>query len=359
MGFREATQRNQNFKKSTSISTSNINKVNVPPATKRPSPASQHNTDWRMKDLIPSFETPKAYADEVYDTNIAAADAGTKFTQEGYDPNFDGIKEKNQDDLKMSLYDKNDPTQIHDKVPFMIGAYDFANWRWDFGGDGHTSRGASGEEQQGSTPTPEPTPEPTQEFKFRDSLSISEMPVNPKPVNPVKNATGFGVVDYIANNVQTQYYKLGSEVNKDQHSQALNQQSLYQFENLVQDKFSTLISTPNALNEDSFKNIKNLINNSNIPNVDKKRLLKEYKNKKTNYQKAIGTYKTDTPWLFDTSSGRKPNEAEALSLKIADGTITKKELDKWKLLTGSMPKGGTVTVKGGSMPRILTYEDLF
>jgi len=208
-------------------------------------------------------------------------------------------------------------------------------------------------------PTPEPIVEPTQEFKFRDSLSISEMPVNPKPVNPVKNATGFGVVDYIANNVQTQYYKLGSEVNKDQHSQALNQQSLYQFENLVQDKFSTLISTPNALNEDSFKNIKNLINNSNIPNVDKKRLLKEYKNKKTNYQKAIGTYKTDTPWLFDTSSGRKPNEAEALSLKIADGTITKKELDKWKLLTGSMPKGGTVTVKGGSMPRILTYEDLF
>lgn len=341
MGFREATQRNQKFQKSTSISTSNINKVSTPSVTKRPNPASQHNTDWRLKDLIPSFETPKAYADEGYDSNIPQPVKGTT-PPANIDKNF--------------------------TVPGESVWWNPFSWSGniDFGEPSHISKVANAETQKQNEiidkvpdPTPEPITEPTSEFKFRDSLSIREMPVNPKLVNPVKDATGFGVVDYIANNVQTQYYKLGKEVNKDQHSQALNQQSLYRFENLVQNKFSTLISTPNALNEDSFKDIKNLINNSNIPNADKKRLLKEYKNKKTNYQKAVGTYKTDTPWLFDTSSGRKPNEAEALSLKIADGTITKKELDKWKLLTGSTPKGGTVTVKGGSMPKILTYEDLF
>ena len=78
--------------------------------------------------------------------------------------------------------------------------------------------------------------------------------------------------------------------------------------------------------------------------------IKEYKNKNTNYQK----------FNNDPSSGRKPNEAETLSLKIADGTITRKELNKWNLLTGQdLPKSGKVTTKDGSMPRILTYKDLF
>ena len=63
MGFREAVERNQKFQKSTSISTSNINKVSTTSTTKRPNPASQHNTDWRLRDIISFDPLPSVSAD--------------------------------------------------------------------------------------------------------------------------------------------------------------------------------------------------------------------------------------------------------------------------------------------------------
>ena len=363
----KATKRNTVFKNKTSINTSNINNI-IPSNSGRPSPVNQHTSDWRLKDIIPSFETPKAYADEV-STPVEPVPEVTKEYDNWYNKrSANAVTADNTDTSNMSVFDENNPDHIKNsgtkgESGGLFGGY-FDHLFTSYDDPSHPNNykemEAAAELDKQDDSLPNITPNPDSTFKIKDSLPISEIPVNPKLVNPVKDAVNFGVVDYIANDVQAQYYKLGKDVSKDQHAGALNQQSLYQFENFVQDKFSTLVRTPNALNASSFREIKDLINNSNIPNDDKKRLLKEYKAKKTNYQKSIGSYNTNTPWLFNTSSGRKPNEAETLSLKIADGTITRKELNKWKLLTGQdLPKSGKVTTKDGSMPRILTYKDLF
>ena len=404
MVFKRNTLRNtRTFKQSTSINSSNVKITQSKPVSyKKPTryvnKIYNQNKDWSVNSTIKSIldPVPEADAYESYDPNAGYADGkfqapdGETYVSEGnakfypkegetpYNPYGQHEKTKDMESKYTTTFgehlDKVGPLGVvKGAIEELTGnPHLFTSYDDPFHPNNYKKMGASGAQeedpnnqfwldqknQQGQGQEQGQEQNNTDsEFKFRDSLPISEIPVNPKLVNPVKDATGFGVVDYIGNNVQTQYYKLGSEVSKDQHLGALNKQSLYKFENLVQSNFSTLVSNPNALNENSFKEIKNLINNSNIPNTDKKRLLEEYKKKKIKYQKTQGN-KTSTPWVFDTSSGIKPNEAESLSLKIADGTITKKELNKWKVFTGQdLPKG--VTKPDGSMPKILTYKDLF
>lgn len=361
----KATKRNTVFKNKTSISTSNINNI-TPSNSGRPSPVNQHTSDWRLKDIIPSFETPKAYADEVYDPNIAAADEGTKFTQEGYDPNFG----KNQDDLKMSVYDKNDPTQIHEKVPFMIGAYDFANMRWDFGGDGHTSdpykdRGASGEEQQGSTPGSTPTPDIAQTF-HTDGLPIDEMPrsdlqgqgyfhniiTDQKSIaTPKEGHELFDIPDYVNNEVRSSYYGLGMNVSPEVHTKTINKQQLRKFENSLQKDWSTLVRS-GAVDDVTYLNLQMRIGEANISATEKQRLLSVFDKKKNKLQGTSG------------SSPKNPNKAEQLKNKIDSGNFTGQEWDQYQTLTGNpvlySGNNSKVTRADGTFkPKVLTYKDLF
>jgi len=119
MGFREATQRNQKFQKSTSISTSNINKVNVPPVTKRPSNIGQHTTDWRLKDIVNFGTVPTASA-----------------------ARGDDYKVENIDTSKMSVFDENNPEHMKNSG---LGGGLFSGW---FGEPSYISNVANAETQK-------------------------------------------------------------------------------------------------------------------------------------------------------------------------------------------------------------------
>ena len=110
---------NSKFKKRTSHNTSNIRTQSSPTVSKSPPPRKTvskptpvRNTP-RGSTLTSNvvntlshnpFTIQEATAQESYDTNVAAADEGTKF----------------QDVSKMSLYDKDDPTQIHPENEWSI-----------------------------------------------------------------------------------------------------------------------------------------------------------------------------------------------------------------------------------------------
>ena len=126
----KATKRNTVFKNKTSINTSNINNI-TPSNSGRPSPVKQHTSDWRMKDIIPSFETPKAYADEV-STPVEPAPEVTKEYNNWYNKrSANAVTADNTDTSNMSVFDENNPDHIKNSGTKggIIGG--FLDWRDD------------------------------------------------------------------------------------------------------------------------------------------------------------------------------------------------------------------------------------
>ena len=114
----KATKRNIVFKNKTSINTSNVNNINTVPTStpivsnKRSRYVTQHNSDWRLKDIIPSFETPKAYADEV-STPVEPAPEITKEYDIWYNKrSANAVTADNTDTSNMSVFDENNPDHI-------------------------------------------------------------------------------------------------------------------------------------------------------------------------------------------------------------------------------------------------------
>jgi hypothetical protein len=338
MGFREATQRNQKFQKSTSISTSNINKVSTPSVTKRPSNIGQHTTDWRLRDVVKDFgKVP-----------TVSADRGDDYKVEGLDTS------------KMSVY----VPEKHDKnMKKEFNIFDTTTW---FGEPSHVSQVANAETQkqtevidkvaEGVSTTAESYNSPEPFYKDPQPLpkGLSGQgsfynPLTEKTTLATKpeGSELFSIPDYVGQVERTSYYHLGKNMDSETFKKTLNKQQINKFENSIQKEWSTLVRS-GGVDDMSYLAIQQKITNSNLPIAEQQRLVGVYSKKKEKYQSATGK-----------KSVKAPNEAEQLGFKIADGTITRKELDKWKLLTGSTPKGVTVKIKGGSMPKILTYEDLF
>ena len=339
MVFKRNTLRNtRTFKQSTSINTSNINTGNinpVPQPVSQPTSVSQgrqnyntgYTSEWRLKDLFPT--TPVAYADR--------------------GDNFEKITET---DFKV------DPTAES------LGTYEDL-YNSPGGHRQNTGGGRYSTNEAAATPSSQEikdahsetflfTPgqsNPDSELKIKDSIPINKLPWghqadavtdDGKFATMPQGATKFTIPDYIKNEKNSQYYKLGKNVSPEKHLGALNTQSLYKFENEIQYQWQGLVSNPSLLDSTSFRALENKINDSNIPRNDKTRLIEEYKKKKKNYQKAAGGYGTDTPWSFGNVSSKTPNKAETIKLKLLSGEqVSAKEMKQYSILTGT-PLGSSL-----------------
>lgn len=334
MVFKRNTLRNtRTFKQSTSINTSNINTNNIsnkPPVKTiiQPTSVSQgrqnyntgYTSDWRLKDLFST--TPVAYADR--------------------GDNFEKIAET---DFKV------------DPKAESLGTYE--ELYNSPGGHRQNAGGRYSATEAEATPSSQEikdshsetflfTPgqsNPDSELKIKDSIPINKLPWghqadavtdDGKFATMPQGATKFTIPDYIENERNSQYYKLGKNVSPEKHLGALNTQSLYKFENEIQSQWQGLVSNPSLLDSTSFRSLENKINDSNIPRNDKTRLIEEYKKKKKNYQKAAGGYGTDTPWSFGNVSSKTPNKAETIKLKLLSGEqVSAKEMKQYSILTGT------------------------
>ena len=363
----KATKRNTVFKNKTSINTSNINNI-IPSNSGRPSPVNQHTSDWRLKDIIPSFETPKAYADEV-STPVEPVPEVTKEYDNWYNKrSANAVTADNTDTSNMSVFDENNPDHIKNsgtkgESGGLFGGY-FDHLFTSYDDPSHPNNykemEAAAEEQQGSTPTPPGGNVPTPEPFYKDPQPLPKgLSGQGSFTNPLTEKTTlatkpegselFTIPDYVKQVERSSYYGLGKNVDSETFKKTLNKQQINKFENKIQDKWSTLVRS-GGVNDMSYLSLQQQITNSNLPIKEQERLIGIYSKKNKKLQNLTGGY--DSP--------KSPNEAEQLGFKIADGTITRKELNKWNLLTGQdLPKSGKVTTKDGSMPRILTYEDLF
>ena len=235
MVFKRNTLRNtRTFKQSTSINTSNINTGNINPVPqpvinkKRTTYKSGSGSGgWAVSDSIKGILDPLPQADAVYDTNAGYADGkfqapdGGTYVSEGnakfypkegetpYNPYGQHEKTKDMESKYTTTYGGHlDKVGWGGVITGAIGElvgnkhiftpYDDPSHPNNYKEMGAAAEVANPNEQfwedQGKQ---DKMNEKSPEFKFRDSLSISEMPVNPKLVNPVKNATNFGVVHFL------------------------------------------------------------------------------------------------------------------------------------------------------------------
>ena len=343
MVFGKNTLRNtRTFKKSTSINTSNINtgSINpVPQPVSQPTSVSQgrqnyntgYTSDWRLKDIINVGTVPTASAERGNDYKVEDIDTSN-----------------------MSLY----IPEKHDKnIKKEFNIFDTTTW---FGEptQPYNTQNAVAEEQQiqdeiiENTTTPEsiykdPQPLP----KGLSGQGSFTNPLTEKTTLATKpeGSELFTMPDYVGQVERSSYYGLGKNVDSETFKKTLNKQQINKFENNIQREWSNLVRS-GGVDDMSYLTIQQKITNSNLPIKEQERLIGVYSKKNKKLQNLTGGY----------DSVKTPNEAEQLGFKIADGTITRKELNKWNLLTGQdLPKSGKVTTKDGSMPRILTYEDLF
>ena len=358
MVFKRNTLKNtKTFKQSTSINTSKINNPqpvkHIPTKKRTTYTAGSGSGGWAVSDSIKSILNPLPQVDATttYDTNAGYADG------------------KFQDDSKMSVYDENNPTQIHAESKFNL--FDTSTW---FGPptQQYNTRDVAAEEQQQSPPPV--TPDVTDEVKLdpypdmqqgaygRGFIENKDGSFTKATIKP--GSTPSYIKDYVTNEQRTSYYNLPSDVSQSAHQAALDKQSMYKFENSIQKSYSTMLrgSGPgNRINEQNFLDLKSQINNSNISQGKKDNMISEYTNKISNYQKAAGGYGTANPWSFGTSSPKNPNKAEKLKQKIDSGTATEKDINQFKTLTGqSLYSGGIAYKSDGTIkPNVLTYKDLF
>jgi len=370
----KATKRNIVFKNKTSINTSNVNNINTVPTStpvvsnKRSRYVTQHNSDWRLRDLVSvGNPLPQSHAQETYDTNIAAADEGIKFTQEGYDPNI-------TTPVKGPIDDPNvDGNFTMPKETGWFGGYFdhlFTPYDDPSHPDNYKEMEAAAQEvnqknqQDGSLPHV-PPPDIVTNF-HADGLPIDEMPrsdlqgqgffhniiTDKKAVATAKEGHElFDIPDYVNNEVRSSYYGLGMNVNPEAHTKAINKQQLRKFENSLQKDWSTLVRN-NAVDDVTYLNLQMRIGEANISAAEKERLIGVFQKKKNKLQ---GT---------SVSSPKTPNKTEQLKIKIDSGDFTSKEWDQYQTLTGNPVlyygnKSKVTNADGTFKPKVLTYKDLF
>ena len=148
----------------------------------------------------------------------------------------------------------------------------------------------------------------------------------------------FEMWDYGAGTSRDVFYNIGKNTDKQQHQDALNKQSFGQFQNQLQDQFSTNLRS-GSMDGRTLTNIIDKINASSLTDKQKAKLRKEYKKKAKNYQVAIGGYGNEDPYSW-TSVPKKRNLSEELNFKImSGGTLTPKEAAQRDILSGALPPG--------------------
>ena len=369
----KATKRNTVFKNKTSINTSNINNI-IPSNSGRPSPVNQHTSDWRLKDIIPSFETPKAYADEV-STPVEPVPEVTKEYDNWYNKrSANAVTADNTDTSNMSVFDENNPDHIKNsgtkgESGGLFGGY-FDHLFTSYDDPSHPNNykemEAAAELDKQDDSLPNITPPDIATNFHADGLPIDEMPrsdlqgqgffhniiTDKKAVATAKEGHElFDIPDYVNNEVRSSYYGLGMDVNPEAHTKAINKQQLRKFENSLQKDWSTLVRN-NTVDDVTYLNLQMRIGEANISAAEKQRLIGVFQKKKNKLQ---GT---------SVSSPRNPNKAEQLKIKIDSGDFTSKEWDQYQTLTGnpvlySGNKSIITRADGTFKPKVLTYKDLF
>jgi hypothetical protein len=380
------------FKKRTSHNTSNIRTQSSPTVSK---PISQPKT--KVSKPTPVRTTPhgstltsnvvntlshnpftiqKATAQEPYDTNIAAADEGTKF----------------QDVSKMSLYDKDDPTQIHPEKEWNI--FDPTTW---FGSGTSPSTynpvDAAADNTDNTDGQADPLATYTKENPFTDgedlphatknTIADAVIPaytdedgkiVEEKTIPYSDFAPGYhggevvgktgaeiGIInDYITGEQRKSYYHPGS-VSAEDHQAALDRQAVGQYQNYIQKDYFNQITSGN-MNDDMMKGLHNKIESSALPAAFKQEIWDEYDTKRTDYKsrstyggyEGLGsntTHKTGkvdgvqaSNWDFGNITSWKPSKAEKIKAKIdKEGplSVEKADMAKFMVFTGqNMIPGG-------------------
>jgi hypothetical protein len=381
---------NSKFKKRTSHNTSNI-KTSSSPTVSRPPPRKVSRptpvrTTPRGSTLTSNvvnavshnpFTIPKAEAYESYDTNIATSDEGTKFTQEGYDPNI-------TPPVKGPIDDPNVDGNFT-----MPGGKEEAVWYNPFSWFGNIDLGEGSDpnyinkEAGAATPGVIPETEVTwndDELQPRinpftdggdlphatkntianavisahfdkDGKKVEEKTVPYSDFAP-DGAIIANVKDYVTGEQRKSYYHNSGRVSAEDHQAALDQQAIWQFENSIQSNYFKNITAGN-MNDDMFKGLHDKIESSKVPKWKKEELWGEYADKNTNYKsrstyggyEGLGsntTHKTGkvdgvqaSNWDFGNTTSWKPNKAETTKAKIDKGTkVEELEMNRYLTFTG-------------------------
>ncbi len=364
MVFKRNTLRNtKKFKQSTSINSSNVKITQSKPVSyKKPTrhinKTSNQNKGWSVNSTIKSILDPVPEADAtVYDTNAGYADG------------------KFQDDSKMSVYDENNPTQIHvEKEPWFGGF--FEDWLKPYDDPTHPKheiKSAAGElDKQDIVPPPEVT--------FNDDELQPRTFTDPEPLpkvdygdaTPGGNAS-FSVKDYVGNEERTQDIWLHPYVSSEQHQAALDRQAETKLANQIQrdyvaslrggsfDQSGNLVKGKTMMpTQQGFDSFLDKIDTYNIPISKKAEITKHYNKKKDR----LGSFDSSGMWEMGYTKSEKPNKAEQLKSKIDLGDFTGKDWDQYQTLTGNpvlySGNNSKITKADGTFkPKVLTYKDLF
>jgi hypothetical protein len=359
------------FKKRTSHTTSNIKTQSSPTVSKPPpprrvsKPTPVRNTP-RGSTLTSNvvntfshnpFTIQEATAQESYDTNIAA-DEGTKF----------------QDVSKMSLYDKDDPTQIHPENEW--NPLDPTTW---FGSGTSPSTynpvEASGELMDEKDLTPQFKDNTYEDLapgtfgshvpaytagtsSFIDGDASNKDPSNIKFTEgeeiPKQIPQGYKeayVTDYLANDGQGEYrgqfYKPGNAT-ADAHQEALDLQARTKFENSIQSNYFQNFTAGN-MNDDMMKGLHN--------KIDKVKMSKDYKDELYSF------YDTKRIDFNSKKTNKKLSKAEKIKAKIDKDplSVSEKEYNQFSVFTGQnikRPDYGEALGMGKTFTQE-DYKDMF
>ena len=386
---------NSKFKKRTSHNTSNIKTSSSPIVSKprkvsRPTPVRTTPRGSTLTSNVVNavshnpFTIPKAEAYESYDTNTATADEGTKFTQEGYDPNI-------TPPVKGPIDDPNVDGNFT-----MPGGKEEAVWYNPFSWFGNVDLGEGSDpnyinkEAGAATPGVIPETEVTwndDELQPRTNLFTDGGDLPHATKNTIANAvisahfdkdgkkveektvpySDFApdgaiianVKDYVTGEQRKSYYHNSGRVSAEDHQAALDQQAIWQFENSIQSNYFKNITAGN-MNDDMFKGLHDKIESSKVPKWKKEELWGEYADKNTNYKsrstyggyEGLGsntTHKTGkvdgvqaSNWDFGNTTSWKPNKAETTKAEIDKDilSVSKHDFAKYLVSTGQNTKPG-------------------
>ena len=117
----------------------------------------------------------------------------------------------------------------------------------------------------------------------------------------------FTVHNYIDGTSRDAWYNIGKNTDIKQHQAALNRQAGDQLENYIQKKWWKSASS-GQLSQSFADGLMTKIDESKMTDKRKAKLKKQYKEKSTAYQKAIGGFGNENPWLWAEGNQNKGNK---------------------------------------------------
>lgn len=341
------------FKKRTSHTTSNINKSSSPTVSKpisqpkikkskptpvRTTPRGSTLTSNVVNTLSNNpFTMKTAEAYESYDPNTATAEEGTKFTQEGYDPNI-------IPPVKGPIDDPNVDGNF--TMPSEAVWWNPISWfgNTDFG-EGSDPNYIN--KEVGATPPPDIETEVTwndDELQPRTFTTPEPLPkVDYGDATPGGNAS-FSIKDYVKNEERTQDIWLHPNVSSEQHQAALDRQMEAKLANQIQrdyvaslrggsfDQSGNLVKGKTMMpTQQGFDSFLDKIDTYNIPISEKAEITKHYNEKKDR----LGSFDSSGMWEMGRTKSKNPNKAERLKIKAASGEkLSKKEKNYLAVVSG-------------------------